>query len=244
MKPILIIVFLVHFPFLVYGQNFESGPKKVNTLELFSTQSCSSCPPAQKWVSSLKSHPKLWKTFIPIVYHVDYWDYLGWKDPFSKKEFSEMQRKYVAEWSGGPYTPMFVLNGKEYRPKNANALGDNRNIAGNLIAKKQLDGSYNLEFTPLGEAFATKIIMFHWALLGQNVSTNITAGENSGETLKHDFLVTQTQTVSGTKKGSKFLAKVRPNIKNTKGVSKHALVFWATGAGSLKPLQATGGPVN
>ena len=59
---------------------FESGVTRTTLLELFTSEGCSSCPPAEKWLSQLKSNPDLWKKIVPIAFHVDYWDHLGWRD--------------------------------------------------------------------------------------------------------------------------------------------------------------------
>ncbi|MCB0357206.1 MAG: DUF1223 domain-containing protein, partial [Bdellovibrionales bacterium] len=92
----------------------QSPVTQVHLLELYSTQSCSSCPPAQEWVSKLKNSNQLWQKFVPIVFHVDYWDYLGWKDPYSQPQYSARQRQYAKEWqSSSAYTPMLVIDGQE-----------------------------------------------------------------------------------------------------------------------------------
>src|SRR5437867_7110380 len=95
---------------------FESGPQKVRLLELFTSQGCSSCPPAEAWLSQLKSNPRLWKNFVPLAFHVDYWDRLGWRDPFAAKEWTARQYQYSANWkSESVYTPGFVLRSEERR---------------------------------------------------------------------------------------------------------------------------------
>jgi hypothetical protein len=94
--------------------NFDSGPQRVHLIELFTSQGCSSCPPAEAWLSKLKSEPGLWKNFVPLAFHVDYWDRLGWRDPFAMKEWTARQYQYSANWkSEGVYTPGFVLDGRE-----------------------------------------------------------------------------------------------------------------------------------
>src|SRR5437773_2365288 len=94
----------------------QSAESQTPLLELFTSEGCSSCPPAEAWFSKLKDSPKLWKDFIPVAFHVDYWDHLGWKDPFSSKTFSERQGKYAAAWQNESiYTPGFVWNGTEWR---------------------------------------------------------------------------------------------------------------------------------
>ena len=110
----------VSIPSLAEQVLFQSGDQQVNLVELYSSEGCSSCPPADKWVASLKTHKDLWQSFVPINFHVDYWDRLGWVDRFANQSFSQRQRRYAQEWqSGRVYTPGFVKNGKEWRPKAA-----------------------------------------------------------------------------------------------------------------------------
>ena len=95
---------------------FESGETQSTLIELFTSEGCSSCPPAEKWLSALKSNQDLWKKIVPVAFHVDYWDRLGWRDRFAKREFTSRQQRYAAGWGGDSiYTPAFVVNGKEWR---------------------------------------------------------------------------------------------------------------------------------
>src|SRR5499427_291609 len=94
----------------------QSTENQVTLLELFTSEGCSSCPPAEKWLSGLKADQELWKKIIPVAFHVDYWDRLGWRDRFAKPEFTSRQQHYAAAWGGDSvYTPGFVVNGKEWR---------------------------------------------------------------------------------------------------------------------------------
>src|SRR6266446_3056661 len=91
---------------------FESKPARTHMLELFTSEGCSSCLPAETWLSNLKNEPRLWQDFVPLAFHVDYWDHLGWRDPFASKMWTERQADYSARWkSGSVYTPAFVLDG-------------------------------------------------------------------------------------------------------------------------------------
>src|SRR6478609_4849122 len=65
-------------PLLAEPVQFQSGTNRTSLLELYSSEGCSSCPPAEKWLSKLKGNPLLWKETVPVAFHVDYWDYLGW----------------------------------------------------------------------------------------------------------------------------------------------------------------------
>src|SRR6266853_4246963 len=95
---------------------FQSSQTKTHLLELFTSEGCSSCPPAEAWLSKLKGAPGLWSDFVPVAFHVDYWDHLGWRDKWASGQFSDRQRDYAQAWgSDSVYTPGFVLNGKEWR---------------------------------------------------------------------------------------------------------------------------------
>ncbi|HEU5053552.1 MAG TPA: DUF1223 domain-containing protein [Hanamia sp.] len=78
-------------------------------LELFTSQGCSSCPPADKFLGNYINNDHV----IPLSFHVDYWDRLGWKDPFSSHDFSERQFKYAAALHSDYYTPQLVINGTQ-----------------------------------------------------------------------------------------------------------------------------------
>src|SRR5882724_13240893 len=96
---------------------FQSSGRQTAVLELFTSEGCSSCPPAEAWLSKLKGAPGLWHDFVPVAFHVDYWDHLGWKDPFASKEWTARQYHYSAIWkSSSVYTPAFVLDGREWQP--------------------------------------------------------------------------------------------------------------------------------
>src|SRR6185436_3907942 len=81
-------------------------------VELFTSQGCSSCPPADELLRRIARDPALRGRVIPLAYHVDYWDHLGWRDPFSSREWSLRQGEYVrAMRLGSSYTPQVVING-------------------------------------------------------------------------------------------------------------------------------------
>ena len=77
----------------------RSGSGTIRLVELYSSESCSSCPPADRWMSTLKGHPGLWKSFVPVVFHVDYWNDLGWKDGLSASSMTKRQRDVAATWA-------------------------------------------------------------------------------------------------------------------------------------------------
>src|ERR1043166_1377606 len=74
--------------------SFQSSEQRTPLIELYTSEGCSSCPPAEAWLSKLKTEAGLWKDFVPVAFHVDYWDHLGWRDRFASAVFTERQRAY------------------------------------------------------------------------------------------------------------------------------------------------------
>src|SRR5688572_32153256 len=93
----------------------ESGPGTAALVELYTSEGCSSCPPADRWLASLgERHPT--GNVVPLALHVDYWDYIGWKDPYAKREFSLRQRKFSQlQRMALVYTPQVLLQGRDFR---------------------------------------------------------------------------------------------------------------------------------
>ncbi len=208
----------------------------VQLLELYSTQSCSSCPPAQEWVLQLKDHPELWKKFVPVVYHVDYWDYLGWKDPYSNAKYTQRQKAYADAWSSNRiYTPMFVLDAKEWRARKPNELIKQRKTKDRLRASERPDQSFEVEF----QCSETGDLILHSAILGNDIETNVKAGENRGKKLKHGFLVLEANHRPLTKKKGIYKARVHFSEKAKQAKNK-SVVFWVQQKQGLKILQTLG----
>lgn len=243
-----LFLFCIHgmFTFLWSAQGSEWELKSANTqihlLELYSTQSCSSCPPAQAWVSNLKSHGKLWEDFIPIVFHVDYWDYLGWKDLYSKNQFTQRQRAYVRNWkSKTVYTPMFVLDGKEWRSRSIADLAKTGKNVGVLNVKRSKKDTYTVEFSPYDGGLLD--YSFYGVLLGMDIKTNILDGENSGLKLQQDFLVLNLKKTSASCIKNKCSGTIILKKPNLKGIQDLKLAFWVARTPQLTPLQVVGGKI-
>src|SRR5215470_3895766 len=165
---------------------FQSGTNQTAFLELYTSEGCSSCPPAEAWLSRLKSNAQLWKDFVPVAFHVDYWDYLGWRDPFGAPDYSERQRDYAAEWkSRSVYTPGFVLDGKEWRGwYGRDELSRVSSRPTGILTAGSDDGKrWFLHFQPVVENSST--VAFHAALLGFDLDSDVRAGENRGHRLRH-----------------------------------------------------------
>ena len=222
--------------------HFQSGTNRTALLELFSSEGCSSCPPAEAWLSRLKSNPRLWKDFVPVAFHVDYWDNLGWRDPFGASDHSERQRAYAAEWkSPSVYTPSFVLDGKEWRGWfNRDELPPaSKQPAGTLTASSDDGKRWLLRFDPV--AGHSSIFDFHAALLGFDLSSEIKAGENRGRKLQHDFVVLTFTKATPKRNGESFQAELSL-ISGSRILPKRlAVAVWVTRHDDWQPLQAVGG---
>jgi hypothetical protein len=219
---------------------FESGPAQTTLVELYTSEGCSSCPPAEAWMSRLKGDSGLWKKFVPIAFHVDYWDRLGWRDRFSSRQWTERQSRYAILWqSGSVYTPAIVLNGKEMPNRSGiNLAGPGEKAAGVLVAKTTDQKNFTIEFRPATGADGNWDV--HLALLGSGISLRIGAGENRGRNLQHDFVVLGLR--DATMQGDGEVRHASLTIPATSEVgARLAVAIWVSARDRLAPIQATGG---
>jgi hypothetical protein len=161
----------------------------VALLELFTSEGCSSCPPADRLLPELA---KLDSNIIPLSFHVDYWNRLGWEDPFSKSEYSDRQRTYADQFHlESVYTPQLVVNG-EYELVGSNRTGAQSAIKKALLEQaavqinitdvKMIDGLLQMTVESNGDLKKTDLLA---ALVQQHAVVGVGAGENSGAKLSH-----------------------------------------------------------
>lgn len=220
----------------------ESGDAQTALIELYTSEGCSSCPPAEAWVNKLKTHPDLWKRMVPVVFHVDYWDGLGWPDRFASAENTARQRRYAAAWrSNSVYTPGFVLNGREWRGWSQRealpALSSEK--VGRLTLR--LDrGKVTVSFTKTGTPDPKPSPLFvKIALLGFELSSDVKRGENRGRVLKHDFTVLQHLRAPLRDDGGRMVASL--SLPEKTSDEPKAIAAWITSGEAQPPIQATGG---
>ncbi|CAN5622870.1 hypothetical protein BH10BDE1_BH10BDE1_09450 [soil metagenome] len=216
----------------------SSGSARVNVLELFSSEGCSSCPPADKWVSELKTSEDLFKKFIPIVFHVDYWNDIGWKDGFSSNLMTRRQQEIANTWSKpAVYTPGFVFNGKEWREHDVSALSKSSPSPYSITLFKLSDGGFVAKVSGLKKAKASQTYNLKIAKLGMGLETDVATGENAGEHLTHNFLVLDwsSKSIDATRPQAAFKLEMP-----SKGAKKTAVVVWLETSGDPTPVQATG----
>jgi hypothetical protein len=216
--------------------NLSSGEQATPVLELYTSQGCSSCPPAEQWLSTLTRTPQLWSSVIPLAFHVDYWDGLGWADAFANPSYSSRQRAY--EQFGGSrsvYTPEFMVAGNEWRGwfSGEELRLPNTPKVGKLNLQMRGD-QVHLSFaaaanTPVG-------LTAHVARLGFGLQSKVASGENAGKTLQHDFVVLTLQQVSASS-NNQWQTQLQADPRG----KRQALVAWLSAPGDPTPYQAVAG---
>ena len=167
--------------------------RPVALVELFTSQGCSSCPRADQLLSRLVAAGD--SSIIALSFHVDYWDRLGWKDPYSAKQYTIRQQQYAKTFGSSTiYTPQMVVNGS------ANFVGSDEPKAKKAIAQALKNTSRHIDLTidriESGKITAVYHIselsdsrVLHLALVERNITTAVRRGENGGRTLHHDNVV-------------------------------------------------------
>jgi hypothetical protein len=165
----------------------------VPVVELYTSQGCSSCPPADDWLGSLGQAAEA-QQVVPLAFHVDYWDYLGWRDPFSLGAHSARQRRLArAEGGSVVYTPQVRVSGDDFRNwRSADAV--HRTLAGKMPKQPGIvtlalvdPGSGTVRLDARGSLSPETVgyVAVYERMLGSKIS----GGENAGRTLHHDFVV-------------------------------------------------------
>lgn len=228
---------------------FRSGPGRVSLIELYTSEGCSSCPPAEQWLGELRDAKGLWREFVPMAFHVNYWDRLGWKDTLASKAFTDREYAYAEKWGAASvYTPCFVRDGREWRPGGAVRAADDGD-AGELRVTWEPEGNRGRisYIRPAAAAVPrpgsrTVKLEASVVLLGGGIEHPVRRGENAGKTLRHDFVALRWEKAAMTRgEDGEWTATLVLEPRRDVAASRWALAVWVTQAGELTPLQATGG---
>lgn len=171
----------------------RSGENRVALLELYTSQGCHSCPPAESWIAQLENNGYAPDEVVPIALHVDYWDYIGWKDRFANPEHSRRQRLMGARNHAKTiYTPQLVLNGQDMRPKNLlrtrlPAINAESAPVTIQLSAKISDNTMTVNYQLEGNLGSGATVFV--AVTENNLETRIEAGENAGKRLSHEYVV-------------------------------------------------------
>lgn len=208
----------------------QSGAVPPTVVELYTSEGCSSCPPADRWLSSLRGRDDV----LALAFHVTYWDRLGWPDRFGAATHTTRQYE-LAQRAGSRqvYTPQVVVDGADWRrwPQ--------------LPGARPATAAPSLKLERQGERVVATVgptpgtdtpLAGYWAVLEDRHTSRVTAGENSGETLRHDHVVRLYEPVAGWAAA----AGATPSLMVSRGVAEHPrrVAFVVTDARSGRPLQA------
>jgi hypothetical protein len=173
----------------------NSGDRQTAVLELYTSEGCSSCPPADRWLSTLVTTAQQDVDVLALAFHVDYWDYLGWKDRFSSADYTRRQRELGANnLQRTIYTPEFFVNGKEARGAGkilAMIQQANQQAAPLSLQMTVAREESELVVTVQAPAPRDSVGQIHhrYLVYENNLSTDVKRGENSGEVLHHQQVV-------------------------------------------------------
>ena len=180
----------------------KEGGKGFAVVELFTSEGCSSCPPADALVAKVQKESTDKPIYI-LAFHVDYWNRLGWKDAFSSADYSARQMQY-ARWlkSSEVYTPQAIVNGhtefvgsEEGSLRKAIQAGLQKSAATPLtLSDSKLGGNKtNIQYHVDGSTNNASLLV---ALIQKNATTKVERGENGGRTLAHVQIVNKLQTIA------------------------------------------------
>lgn len=173
----------------------KSLEHRVPLLELYTSEGCSSCPPADKFLSGLRRSGVKTQQLIPLAFHVTYWDYIGWKDPYGSGINDDRQREIARfDKRRSIYTPQFVLNGSDYRGYDT----FNEDIKAISSQPAKIAMVLNVEKT--GQLIKINLqtdstkndgedSSFYITIYENRLVSDVKDGENQGVTLNHDYVV-------------------------------------------------------
>lgn len=173
-----------------------SGPKTTALIELYTSEGCSSCPPADKRLSQFPSHDYGLEQVVPIALHVDYWDKLGWKEPFAQPQFGERQSWLVrANGHKIVFTPHFFVSGTEVRNWRGRLGDELKRVtaeparASIRIHAESTDADViSVAGSATAPSYPGQLALFV-VVTESKLTSSVSAGENRGVTLSHDHVV-------------------------------------------------------
>jgi hypothetical protein len=213
----------------------QSAAQAPNVVELYTSEGCSSCPPADRWLSTLKGRSDV----LALGFHVTYWDQLGWPDRFATAATTQRQHRWREAHKGSyVYTPQIVLDGRDMRDWSSLRSGVlPKPKAATSTATIKLEAQDGVVSASVANAAADKPLAGYWVVLEDGVSSRVKAGENSGSTLTHDHVVVLYQPVAAWAAGAPLQSTLAlPAALKPLGARRVAFVL--TQADGLQPLQA------
>jgi hypothetical protein len=227
---LVILLAAAFFLFASIAKTNDATPKRAVVVELFTSEGCSSCPPADELLGHLRQDLAAKNVqVIPLGFHVDYWNSLGWKDRFSSVDYSQRQELYARSLKvDGPYTPQMIVDGEE------EFVGSSAHQAEQAIthaasqpatAEVKISTAGADQFTVNVKAPAADTGNIWFAITEDNLSTHVGAGENGGHTLHHAAVVREFRQLGRLHDGG-FAADVPVKLQSEwKRADLRAIVF-------------------
>ena len=202
--PLAALIFASVSPAALAG---DTAAKPTHVVELFTSQGCSSCPPANRFITKLSANPDT----LVLTYGVTYWDYLGWKDTFGSPEFTQRQRNYRdAFGASNIYTPQIILGGSAHSPRYSKS---------DVIDMGLPENDVNMSLTRDGDFLTVKantskdVIVDLVSYVPGEQSVDVKRGENGGRTLRVSNVVTDVQTLDWNGKSASIKMPASENME-------------------------------
>ena len=211
----------------------SSAHRPMAVVELYTSQGCSSCPPADRWLSSLQARDDV----LALSFHVNYWNSLGWKDPFATTQTTERQVRWKNELAGSyVYTPQIIINGIEERSWARRQVNDllPLKVKGAPVVIVQRQGDTVSAQVSASAAGAPLRWAGYWVVLQDAQTTRVAAGENAGRQLRNDHVVTQYVPVPAWSSAQAQNFKLQPAV-----ALGQRLAFVVTQESGMAPVQST-----
>jgi hypothetical protein len=228
----ILVVAVISICMAVLAKTTEPGvPRKAVVVELFTSEGCSSCPPADELLTHLRQDLAAKNIqVIPLGFHVDYWNSLGWKDRFSSAEYSQRQEQYTQSLRvDGPYTPEMVVDGAVefvgndagHAQRTIREAASQPEVATVKISSAAAD-QLAVQAKMPGSTNDAQVVL---AITEDNLTTQVGSGENGGRTLHHAAVVRELRQLGRMREGS-FEANVPLKLeKDWKRADLRAVVF-------------------
>jgi hypothetical protein len=179
----------------------RSGPVKNALVELYTSEGCSSCPPADRWLSAMPA-PAGQPQVVPVAFHISYWDDLGWKDAYADPRFTERQRTLArAARRAGVYTPQVIIDGHDFPAWYGASTPASLQAVSKRPAKATLEITQSVSTSGLTARVGVELasqpssnLSLVVVMTESRLGSRVTAGENRGETLRHDFVARDLRT--------------------------------------------------
>ena len=230
---LLLLTIMINQSFAEETVEFSSTQDRTAVVELFTSQGCSSCPPAEKWLNSLKQQKGLWSEFVPVAFHVDYWDRLGWPDPYASEQYSERQYQHRRQNNiRSVYTPGVVLNGDEWRGWVRKHRIDDASTNAGILSFKADNEKLQVQFD-----HTRKDVVLNVVLLGFGIDTHVERGENRNRVLRQEFVALSHEEYARNIDGMWEINLPKEKAGTAK---EYAIALWVSSGNNIAPLQSTG----